>query len=435
MLAPRTPSRTSRASRTSQRLALAAVPAVSLLLLGLTTAPASAGTARGADCGPAADGASAYAQSSGTVHEDRAAFASATSDESAVLVTGGELFLRHSTVAKTGDSSSAQSSSFTGLNAGVLVNNGGAAHLDHTSVTTNGLGANGVFATGSTSVLTMTGCSVTTTGQGAHGADATHGATLSLRDVDVSTHGASSSAIATDQGGGTVDVRGGHIVGDGERTAGIYSTGDITVHGADVTSVQDKGGVIDGANSITLDHARLTGALGGFMLWNTLPFREGIDTVKVDGGAVTAESGDLFYVTNTESDITVGDGARLVHPEGALVDADKASVVRFTGEHVRLHGDITASSDSSVTATLEDGAALTGTITHAALALDPGGHWTVTGDSALTSLAGAEIHGDRITGITGNGHTVTYDASLAANSALGGLTYRLAGGGVLTPAS
>ncbi|WP_221305060.1 hypothetical protein [Streptomyces sp. Ag109_O5-1] len=116
------------------------------------------------------------------------------------------------------------------------------------------------------------------------------------------------------------------------------------------------------ANCITLDHARLTGALGGFMLWNTLPFREGIDTVKVDGGAVTAESGDLFYVTNTESDITVSYGARLVHPEGALVDADKASVVRFAGEHVRLHGDIKASSDSSVTATLEDGAALTGTI-------------------------------------------------------------------------
>ena len=59
----------------------------------------------------------------------------------------------------------------------------------------------------------------------------------------------------------------------------------------------------------------------------------------------------------------------------------------------------------------------------------------VTGESALTSVTGAAIHDDRITAITGNGHTVTYDATLDANRALGGLTYRPAGGGVLTPAS
>jgi hypothetical protein len=36
-------------------------------------------------------------------------------------------------------------------------------------------------------------------------------------------------------------------------------------------------------------------------------------------------------------------------------------------------------------------------------------------------------------GITGNGHTVYYDATQAANSWLEGKTYNLTGGGTLTP--
>jgi hypothetical protein len=44
------------------------------------------------------------------------------------------------------------------------------------------------------------------------------------------------------------------------------------------------------------------------------------------------------------------------------------------------------------------------------------------------------MSGTSITNIVGNGHTVTYDATLAANSSLGGKTYSLANGGQLTPA-
>jgi hypothetical protein len=74
-----------------------------------------------------------------------------------------------------------------------------------------------------------------------------------------------------------------------------------------------------------------------------------------------------------------------------------------------------------------------------ALTPDATSTWTVTADSTLTSLSGARISGptsagSTITNFVGNGHTVTYDATLAANGALGGGTYSLAGGGTLTPA-
>lgn len=52
---------------------------------------------------------------------------------------------------------------------------------------------------------------------------------------------------------------------------------------------------------------------------------------------------------------------------------------------------------------------------------------TLAGLTNLTDSSG--ISGTTITNITGNGHTVSYDASLAANSALGGKTYSLVGGG------
>ena len=57
-----------------------------------------------------------------------------------------------------------------------------------------------------------------------------------------------------------------------------------------------------------------------------------------------------------------------------------------------------------------------------------------TDDSNLTSLTGARISGSTVTNIIGNGHTVTYAASLAANAKLADKTYKLAGGGELRPA-
>ena len=58
----------------------------------------------------------------------------------------------------------------------------------------------------------------------------------------------------------------------------------------------------------------------------------------------------------------------------------------------------------------------------------------MTADSTLTALTDTNgIAGSSVTNIIGNGHTVTYDASLAANSSLAGKTYSLANGGTLEP--
>lgn len=113
--------------------------------------------------------------------------------------------------------------------------------------------------------------------------------------------------------------------------------------------------------------------------------------------------------------------------------------VIFTADGQTLAGNMTADAISSLTLTLQNGSKLTGAINAEQtaqavdLTLDGTSTWNVTGDSYLTCLNdGDGISGTKITNITGNGHTVTYDASSC--STLNGKTYTLAGGGYLQPA-
>jgi hypothetical protein len=60
--------------------------------------------------------------------------------------------------------------------------------------------------------------------------------------------------------------------------------------------------------------------------------------------------------------------------------------------------------------------------------------WTLTANSCVTSLIDPTgISGANVTNIIGNGHSVPYDAALAANTYLNGQIYYLVNGGVLTP--
>lgn len=77
------------------------------------------------------------------------------SDESTVLVRNGSgLMLTKGTLSKTGDSSSADASNFTGQNAIILVNNSTAV-LKDLELFSDADGANAVFSTGENSHVTV----------------------------------------------------------------------------------------------------------------------------------------------------------------------------------------------------------------------------------------------------------------------------------------
>ena len=388
-----------------------------------------------------------YTLSGGSATKSAQTFTATAADQSGVLVTkGGVLTLKSSRVRTTGNSKSSNQSSFYGLNAGVLANEKGKVSIIGGTVITSGAGANGVFAYGSGASATIANATITAKGQYAHGAMTSGGGSLKLTNVNIATAGGSSAAIATDRGGGTVITRGGRWVTTGGTSPGIYSTGAIRTSGATIIAKGSEGAVIEGANSIMVTNSNITGYVKrGVMLYQSMSgdANAGTGSYTMVGGSLSAFTGPAFYVTNTKSVVTLKGGAKVKATSGILLKADTegtgsgntgAGTVTFTAEGETLAGNVVADAKSSIAAMLKRSSTLTGKIEHATLALDSSSRWTVTADSTLVGLSGVTISGSTITNIVGDGHTVTYNASLAANSALGSKSYTLAGGGTLKPA-
>jgi hypothetical protein len=384
-----------------------------------------------------------YTQNGGSSSDSGKTYSATSTDQSAIYVySSGQFTATNCTMTKTGDATSTNTASQYGTNAGVLTKSAGKVIIIGGSVTTNASGANGLFATGTNSSITMSNGTISASGGSAHGVDVTYGGSITLTNVDVTSTGANSSTLATDFGGGTVTVTGGTIraasTASGSHSAGIYSTGTISVTNAVVSSAADCGGVIDGANSINLTNTTLTGAIEGFKLWKTAK-ASGAATVSITGGSVTVTNGDCFYVTGTTGNaatgtLTVKSGATISASTGVILRVDSVSTATITIDSSSLSGNLISDANSTITARLQNNAGLTGMISTAALTIDASSSWTLTGTSYLTTFSDAGgITGTAITNITGNGYNAYYDASLTANSALSGKTYSLLNGGSLLP--
>ena len=387
-----------------------------------------------------------YTLSGGSATKSGVAISATVADRSAVLVKkSGSLKLVKTTIKKSGDSKSLDGSSFYGLNAGILAESAAKIVISGGSVTTTGAGANGVFAYGSGASIVMADATIKATAQGGHGAMASGGGSISLKNVNINTAGAAGAALATDRGGGTVTAAGGTIRTSGMNSPGIYSTGVIKVSGAKITASGAEAVVIEGSNSVVLKNTSASGAKNrGVMIYQSMSgdAAGAKGTFTMTGGALSAAAGPLFYVTNSTGIITLANVTLTAH-SGTLIDAapgawgtsgSNGGVVKFTATDEKLTGDVLTGTSSSISLNLKHASTLKGKIDKAALTLDATSRWTVTANSALSALSDTSgISGDVISNIIGNGHTVTYDASLAANRLLGGKTYSLANGGRLMP--
>lgn len=392
----------------------------------------------------------AYTQSGGSATVSGKSYTATATDESGVLVSdGGVLSLSNSTVTTSGNTSSADSSSFYGLNAGVLATSASTMTLTGCSITTTGTGANGVFSTGSGTSIVLTNDTITCSGQLGHGVDATVAGKMTLTNVVITTSSTNAAAIATDRGGGTITATGGTMKTSGSDSPGIYSTGTITVCGATITATGSEGVVIEGANNATLTNTALTGGKGsrnrGVLIYQSTSGDASGDegTLTLTGGSFTwPASGPAFYVTNSTGVITLT-GVTVNNSSDTLMEAsanqwgtsgENGGTIIFTASGVAMTGGVYCDDLSSITLTMANNSSLSGVINAAALSLDATSTWNVTGTSHLTSLSNAGgISGTSITNITGNGYTVYYDSTLSANSTLGGVTFSLNGGGYLIP--
>ena len=332
------------------------------------------------------------AASTVTESTNGAAFSSSSDGENAVLVKGDSVSLTGTTVTKTG-SANGENADFTGVNAAVLATDGATLTIDDTTVTTDGTHANGVFSYGTGTTVNVSNTTITTSGNNSGGLMTTGGATLNASNLTVATSGNSSAAIRSDRGGGTVTVSEGSYDTTGVGSPAIYSTADITVSNATLSATNSEAVVIEGGNSVTLNDVDITGSnatLNGQSIQktNVLIYQsmsgdasEGSSTFTMTDGAMTAETGSMFHVTNVTTTITLENVTfNYASDSSVFLDASADS----WGTSGRNGGNVTLNLvDQDIT-----GAILSDSVSSVTINLDSASTWTLTGDSYVTAFNG-----------------------------------------------
>jgi hypothetical protein len=253
---------------------------------------------------------------------------------------------------------------------------------------------------------------------------------MNATNLDVQTQGASSAAIRSDRGGGTVTVDGGTYVTNGTGSPAVYSTANISVSNATLTANASEAIVIEGKNSVTLNNVTLSGSMQAstdanenihnIMLYQSMSgdAEVGQSTFSATDGSILAKAGDLFYVTNTTCAITL-ENVALTLANDVLLNVTGNSNSRgwgtaganggtcsFTATNQQLSGNILVDSISSLDLSLTSGSVFTGAINTSGAAgtvhvtLASGASWVLTGDSYITSFTGD------VSQITTNGYSV-----------------------------
>lgn len=378
--------------------------------------------------------------------QDGQSYESTTADESALLIsTSDDVTISNATVSKTGDSDGGDNCNFYGLNAALLVKDGSTTTITGADISSDADGANGVFsyggnggqngASGDGTTVVISDSTITTTGDGSGGIMTTGGGITKASNLTVETSGRSSASIRTDRGGGTVTVDGGSYTTNGLGSPAIYSTADITVSNATLTSNLSEGVCIEGMNSITLKDCDMTANntemngnatfLDSIMIYQSMSgdADSGTSTFDMTGGSLTSKSGHVFHVTNTNSVINLNN-VKITNTDSENIllsvcddgwnGADNIATVN--AEKQTLEGTILVGSNSTLTLNLTDGSEFTGSISgkitnakgesvstevgEVNVTLDENSTWTLTGDTYITSFDGD------VSNIVSNGYTL-----------------------------
>ena len=352
---------------------------------------------------------------------DSETYTSTGDDENALRVDGATVTLKDITIEKTaGSSSNTEDGDFYGLNAGLLVLNGATATITGATVNTSVTNGNGVFSYGEGTVVNISDSTIRTTENNSGGIQTTGGGTMNAANLDVETQGNSAAAIRSDRGGGTVKVDGGSYVTNGTGSPAIYCTADISVSDATLTANASEGVVVEGKNSVALTDCDVTGNMSNtyngdsdenihcIMIYQSMSGDADVGeaTFSAEGGSITAKTGDMFYITNTDCEITLKDVAfTLANDIFLRVEGNSSSRgwgteganggdVTLTADSQEFTGNILVDEISSLALTMKNGTSYEGAINPDGdggtvdVTLDDNSTWTLTGDSYITSFDG-----------------------------------------------
>ncbi|MBQ6499529.1 MAG: hypothetical protein IJI48_06475, partial [Ruminococcus sp.] len=341
--------------------------------------------------------------------------------------------------------------------AALFATNGGTLDLSDMVIKTDGTHANAVFSYGSGTTVNISNSYIETSGNCSGGLMTTGGGTMNAKDLTVTTSGNSSAAIRSDRGGGDVNVSGGNYTTSGTGSPVIYSTADITVDDATLTSTASQGVVVEGKNSVTLNNVTLnadnnkknsdkSSRYQAVMIYQSMSgdAAQGTSSFTMNGGTLTNANGDIFFVNNTATDISLT-GADIVNNDtdgiflraaaaGWGSDGSNGGQVNLNASKQTINGDMIVDDISVLNLYLKDKSSFNGAINSDGSAgevyveLSGGSKWTLTADSYISSLT---CDADSI---DLNGHTlyvggVAYTAGTASTGSAVEFTTSSSGGG------
>ena len=335
--------------------------------------------------------------------------------EHAILADGNTASYSNTKVVKTGDSDSGDEADFYGDNAAIFATNGGTLDLSEMVVKSDGTHANAVFSYGEGTTVNISDSYIETSGNCSGGLMTTGGGTMNASNLTVTTSGNSSAAIRSDRGGGTVNVDGGSYTTSGTGSPVIYSTADITVSNAEMTSTASQGVVVEGKNSVTLNNVTLnadnnkknsdkSSYYQAVMIYQSMSgdAAQGTSSFTMNGGTLNNQNGDIFFVNNTATDITLNN-ATIVNndTDGVFLRAAAAGwgsegsnggQVNLNATNQEINGDMIVDDISVLNLYLNDKSSFFGSINSSGNAgdvyveLSGDSEWILTADSYVTSL-------------------------------------------------
>ena len=337
-----------------------------------------------------------------------------TGGEHAITADGESASYSSVKVVKTGDSDSGDEADFYGDNAAIFATNGATLDLSGIIVDSDGKHANGVFSYGEGTTVNISDSYIKTTGDCSGGLMTTGGGTMNASNLTIETSGRSSAAIRSDRGGGTVNVDGGSYTTSGTGSPVIYSTADITVSNAELTSTASQGVVVEGKNSVTLNNVDLTAdnntknsdksdTYQAVMIYQSMSgdAAQGLSSFTMNGGSLTNLNGDVFFVNNTATEISLSNAQIVNNGDGVFLRAAAAGwgsegsnggQVKLTAAGQTINGDMIVDDISVLNLYLTESSTFTGAINSDSQAgevyveLSGGSKWTLTADSYITSL-------------------------------------------------
>ena len=181
-----------------------------------------------------------------------------------------------------------------------------------------------------------------------------------------------------------------------------------------MVSTASQGVVVEGKNSVTLNNANLTadntkknGSHSNYyqavMIYQSMSgdAAQGLSSFSMNGGNLTNKNGDVFFITNTATQINLTSANITNEADGIFLRAAVAGwgsegsnggQVTLNASKQTINGDMVVDSVSNLNLYLKDKSTYTGAINsdgqqgEVYVEIESGSIWTLSGDSYITSL-------------------------------------------------